>query len=422
MGALVQLQPSAPARAAAGPLDRRRFSRPGAVFAVGALAALGALFLVPQAMALIVAAAGFLALALARPFKAPRPSPAAALALGFLAYVGVSMALGGGERVDSAQIWRWAGAAAAAIGVWCFVHSGRLSRSADRDVAGRAVFAGAAALGVLVVLDVAGTHHLSRTLLELERFAVQPVMFRGRDLAVGCLLLSCGLAALLLRLGWRGWLGIGALALANLGLGWLYAHPTACIALLAALVGGAAAYWRPEGMLIASGQAGALWLVAAPWLQAPLGATLTGWLRTGLNDQALYAWVDRLRTWRFTTERIAEAPLLGHGFEAAQHFDEVSDLGGYLLPLVVQHPHALPLQVWLEFGAVGAALGAGALAAFSRRLGAEYGRNRRAAAGICALMVGALLCGALDVGLWAGWFWASLGIAASMIALSQAAE
>lgn len=417
MGALVQIGALSPARAAAGPLESRRFSRVGAVMAAGLLLGFAAVFFAPRAAGPILAVAGLLAFVGQRPFKAPSLSAALLLALGFLAYCSATLLLGG---AGEAMWLRFAGVLFVALGAYAFVQGGGLGRNADQVLARRAAWAGGAAVLSLLCLDIGLAHDVSRALL--PKGPDPDVLGRGRDLAAMSVLLSCGLSAVLLRQGWRGWLAVGGLIVGNLALCWVYWSGVALAALIGGVIIGVIGWLRPEFTLIASGQAGALWLVAAPWVQAPLGAAITGWLRPHLGQEHLFDWVNRLRSWRYTAEWIAEKPALGHGFDAARLFSEARDLSGYVQPLIVHHPHAMPLQIWLELGAVGAALAAGVLATFGRRLGAEFGRNRPAAASVCALFSAGLLCGALDVGLWDGWFWASLAIGASMIALSQAAE
>lgn len=417
MGALIQIRAPSSARSMGGPLESRRFSRAGAVMAAGLLLGFAAAFFAPPVAGAILAGAGLLVFVSHRPFKPPRATAALLLALGFLAYCAATLLLGGAGRA----LWlRFAGALFIALGAYGFVQGGLLGRNADQALAQRAAWAGGAAFLSLLCLDILLAHDVSRALL--PKGPDPDLLGRGRNLATMSVLLSSGLSAVLLRQGWRGWLAVAGLVIGNVLLCWVYWSGVALAALIGAVTVGLIGWLRPEFTLIASGQVGALWLVASPWVQAPLGAAVTGWLRPHLGQESLFDWVNRLRSWRYTAEWIAEKPILGHGFDAARLFSEARDLSGYVKPLIMQHPHAMPLQIWLELGAVGAALAAGVLATFGRRLGAEFARNRPAAASICALLSAALLCSALDVGLWAGWFWASLAIGASMIVLSQAAE
>jgi len=147
--------------------------------------------------------------------------------------------------------------------------------------------------------------------------------------------------------------------------------------------------------------------------------------------------LHRTMIWHFAATRAMERPLLGWGMDASRvvpggEEDEIVYLHGapgepphpqgqQRMPL---HPHNFALQVWLELGAVGAALtaallGAVAAAAAGRRPGAVR-------AGAVATFVGAVAVAAVGYGAWQAWWvaslWGTTALAASLLARKGDAE
>ncbi len=140
-------------------------------------------------------------------------------------------------------------------------------------------------------------------------------------------------------------------------------------------------------------------LVAAPFVLAPL-VVLIG-VETGLVAK-LHAlvpasWDARLNIWTFAADHIQNHPFRGWGLDASRTF-------GSAIPL---HTHNAQLQLWLELGAIGAAL-AGVffcwLAYGAVRL-AE--RSRGEAAMAAGALVSYLVIGGLSFGVWQEWWLAS---------------
>lgn len=151
-------------------------------------------------------------------------------------------------------------------------------------------------------------------------------------------------------------------------------------------------------------------LVAAPFILAPL-AVLFG-VQTGvwgkLHQWVPASWDARLDIWAFAADKIQAHPIRGWGLDASRTF-------GLAIPL---HTHNAQLQLWLELGAVGAAL-AGVffcwLAYGLSRLSVE--RRGEAAMGAGALVT-FLTIGGLSFGVWQEW-WLALG-ALTVIACEMA--
>jgi O-antigen ligase len=137
--------------------------------------------------------------------------------------------------------------------------------------------------------------------------------------------------------------------------------------------------------------------------------------------------LHRMLIWDFTAARIAERPVLGWGMEASREIPggrgnppaEVLDRMRVTDParrawfaephvqILPLHPHNAALQVWLELGAVGAALAA----ALAWLLGVAAARATCPAAAAGALASGAVTA-MLSFGAWQAW-WIAAGLLAA---------
>lgn len=193
---------------------------------------------------------------------------------------------------------------------------------------------------------------------------------------------------------------------------------TAKIAAVLGLVAAGAAWAAPRAVPRLIGAALAVAIMAMPLLVALVPALPL----ERLPQSALH----RMLIWDFAVERIAERPLLGWGMEASREIPggrgqpsataldrmRVNDPGMRrwfgephvtLLPL---HPHNGALQLWLELGAVGAAIAA-LLAWF---LGVAASRAPSPAA--AGVLVSAAVTAMLSFGAWQAWWVAAMLLAA----------
>lgn len=188
---------------------------------------------------------------------------------------------------------------------------------------------------------------------------------------------------------------------------------SAKLAVLAGLAVGMAAMVAPRATRLSLAGGVALLVLALPWA---LGAALPR------DVSALpFSAAHRLLIWDFTAERIAERPVLGWGMDSSRAIPGGTErtsqetrtafgltaesahhwfIHQQMLPL---HPHNMPLQIWLELGAVGAALLALLLA-----LTALACRNPAA----CGAFAAALVISLLSYGMWQYWWVAGLMLAA----------
>jgi O-antigen ligase len=283
-------------------------------------------------------------------------------------------------------------------------------------------FSGAA---VLVVVDLELGGHLARLLHEPRLNGVDPALGYGRAATLHAILLAPVLVGLL-RLGFpRLAVGFAFLAAAAILETSSLSAKTALAASLLVLI---AVWLLPRLRWIGFGGFGFA-VVALPLIfPLPLGAEATCWLADHKASAA-----HRLEIWSFVADRLRQRPIAGWGLDAARrlpggtaqviihHCDDADRpdgvaLSSQVLPL---HPHNAILQVWLELGGVGVALGFGPLIfAIWHAFRSPAWRVRPVQAMIAATAAAAVSVGLISFGIWQEWFLSGLFIAAAFVVLS----
>lgn len=115
------------------------------------------------------------------------------------------------------------------------------------------------------------------------------------------------------------------------------------------------------------------------------------------------SWGVRIELWRKLGGLIADRPFIGHGIDASR-----------VIPGVPLHPHSASMQLWLELGAVGAALAVLFWSSLWSRIGGLVGRPSGEAEIAAAVAVAYLAIGALSFGVWQEW-WLALGVFAAVV-------
>lgn len=202
---------------------------------------------------------------------------------------------------------------------------------------------------------------------------------------------------------------------------WGFRGRNVLIAVMAAMILAASHFTSADASGLAFVLAGLVWLgtrligkpfvrgmipaVSALFVFAPLAVLWA--VRSGvfawLHQLAPPSWDARLNIWAFAANQIVEHPLRGWGVDASRIF-------GDAIPL---HTHDAALQIWLELGAMGAALAAAFFAWVLYRIVAWTGADRRDGAMAAASLTAYVLIGALSFGVWQEW-WLALGVIASI--------
>lgn len=284
---------------------------------------------------------------------------------------------------------------------WC------AARRADPDLRRRAlrVFAwGLAGLGVILLVESLAGAAGYQTFRALIGDPLRPDLAQ-KNVAQGSFVLAL-LWPVAFVGGWRagapGWLALPMVA----GTALLAQHFRSDAALLAVGVAMAAAgvamVWPrsgPKAMGLGA---------AATVLGMPLLIMALRW--SGVGGDLPESWRQRMGYWFHALDRIDTHPWRGWGLDSSRTFS----------PDIQLHPHNGPLQLWLELGVLGAALGALVWIVIFRRL-ARDARSLLAAAtaGSAAVYV---LFGLVSFGAWQEW-WLALGAwAATIAALAEREE
>lgn len=109
---------------------------------------------------------------------------------------------------------------------------------------------------------------------------------------------------------------------------------------------------------------------------------------------------SRLEIWDMISRRMLESPLYGFGIESTRTM--TFDVANLYHPVkVVLHPHNFAVQMWIEFGVIGAAFGSGFLWWLVSRIERLPDALQRSA---LPCFMGTLTIAATGYGLWQGWW------------------
>jgi|GEM_PF-686552 O-antigen ligase len=189
-------------------------------------------------------------------------------------------------------------------------------------------------------------------------------------------------------------------------------------ATMALVLGGAVLLLAPVGRK-------SLWVVAA--LVACIGILSAPFLAQYLwsltpHDLSAQQQIDfisktnylpRLELWDAVARYAMQSPWIGFGIEATRSVPAFDSQQIYQPGTTLLHPHNAALQIWIEFGALGAVLAAGSIALLCRAC--MNLPNQMAKRLGLALLVATMGVGVVGYGLWQGWW---IGLLATLVAVS----
>ena len=153
-------------------------------------------------------------------------------------------------------------------------------------------------------------------------------------------------------------------------------------------------------------------LLATPWM--------AHWLFTGFAaDLQSVAWLKsgyagaRLEIWDFSSRYALQSPLTGHGMDGTRYVESFDHARLYHKEDSVLHPHNFAVQLWVDFGLIGAASGCALLVYILfqiRRCGPSLAR-----ASLTTFFL-TLLVAALSYGMWQS-HW--IGVLIYLVAVQQ---
>lgn len=254
---------------------------------------------------------------------------------------------------------------------------------------------GMVALAVVAALDSLSGAAIYQKLHAMTGEAIRPDLAMVKvSLSTYVLALLFWPAALILsRLSRRGLIGL--LVLATVVTSKICSSDACLVAL-----GAGAAIWAMVYLVGRNGAKVLVGLVAAPFVLAPLAVLIaveTGFI-AWLHKMVPASWDMRLNIWTFAADHIQNHPFRGWGLDASRTF-------GPAIPL---HTHNAQLQVWLELGAIGAALAGVFFCWLAYGVVRLSERSRAEAAMAAGALVSYLVIGGLSFGVWQEW-WLALG-------------
>lgn len=183
------------------------------------------------------------------------------------------------------------------------------------------------------------------------------------------------------------------------------------VAVIGGIIGVVLTYFWPR-----SGLKLMIALAMASIIFAPLISIICANLTAAHKAAMPFSWEHRVEMWAYTGQRIIEAPVFGHGFDAVRTFSDTFDTRGFTdISVVSLHPHNAGLHIWVETGLVGAVLATLAIWFIGRRaLRISRGVPLLASAMGGTLVSATLLC-ATTYGVWQEWWWACLIFAVGLL-------
>lgn len=153
--------------------------------------------------------------------------------------------------------------------------------------------------------------------------------------------------------------------------------------------------WRVAGGLLAAGVLVTPWL--APWMFSTLAAPLSDMPFLGKGGGFAG---QRLEIWDEVARYAMQSPLYGHGIEATRAVEAFESDQIYRQSLTELHPHNFAVQLWIEFGVIGAVLGATFFVFIFRKM--EVLDYRQAQIALPAFII-ILVAATFGYGLWQSW-------------------
>lgn len=168
------------------------------------------------------------------------------------------------------------------------------------------------------------------------------------------------------------------------------------------------AAWFVLAALILLGFAAAPWLAQYMFSELAVNVGSESWLAKGYASA-------RMEIWDFIARKALENPLYGFGIDATRQIPAFDTQLLYANENHVLHPHNFVMQIWLEFGAIGAALVSAILLCI---LYCIYRIDDTVQKRLClSVFLSILIIAAMSYGLWQGWWLGLFALASAFCAL-----
>lgn len=135
----------------------------------------------------------------------------------------------------------------------------------------------------------------------------------------------------------------------------------------------------------------------------------------GMGTSGAYSGA-RLEIWDYVSRYMMQHPLYGFGFEATRFVDHFDTKQTFQATDKILHPHNFMIQIWMEFGLIGAVLAGGMMAGLVIRM--QKTLNRDEARIALPSMIACLSIASTGYGLWQAWWIGTLFTVAALCILA----
>ena len=175
------------------------------------------------------------------------------------------------------------------------------------------------------------------------------------------------------------------------------------------------AFWYALAFVIAAA------ILGTPWLAEAMFRHLAPWLAAQHAREISQAYMpNRMEIWDTVSRYALQSPWHGFGIDATRAVPAFDTQQIYQNDAKLPHPHNFAVQLWMEFGVIGALYGAGLLAFMLRFLMKQNSRARQRIA--LPTLIGCLSASAMTFSLWQGWWLGLLFLAAALARLGMAVQ
>ncbi len=210
----------------------------------------------------------------------------------------------------------------------------------------------------------------------------------------------------------KGHIIAGALVVLVALICWQFHLFAGLVALIAGGLFFALGYFWPRTTILAVMIGFLIMVLMAPMILPAIAAPLDG-------ATLPFSWEWRVKMWPYTGEQINIHPLVGWGLDASRSFAaDQFELHGFSLGYLIQHPHNVGLQIWLETGLIGALLLSISIALFGIRISGMQILSRMQGAAIAGSAIVFLVFFSFTYGAWQEWLWASVAWVSAMCVLT----
>ncbi len=175
------------------------------------------------------------------------------------------------------------------------------------------------------------------------------------------------------------------------------------------------AFWYALAFVIAAA------ILGTPWLAEAMFAHLAPWVVAHRTQEISQAYIpNRMEIWDTVSRYALQSPWHGFGIDATRAVPAFDTQQVYQNDAKLPHPHNFAVQLWMEFGVIGALYGAGLMAFMLRFLMKQPSRAAQRIA--LPTLVACLSASAMTFSLWQGWWLGLLFFAAALARLSMAVQ